>query len=131
MDKCSADVTDTDNVMDSELNSDINNHGNKKMKKLWPQVRKLLVFQIKLYIDAFRDLLLSALSLGAFLIDLLQRNEGPDSYFERVLKFGRHTEHAINLFNQFDAEQHDEHSVDSILNEVEDKIRENVKGRRQ
>ncbi len=143
MDKCSADVTDTDNIMNTDKNTDKNtakntdkntdknNHGNNKMEKLWPQVRKLLVFQIKLYIDAFRDLLLSALSLGAFLIDLLQRNEGPDSYFERVLKFGRHTEHAINLFNQFDAGQHDEHSVDSLLNEVEDKIRKNVKGRRE
>ena len=73
-----------------------------KMDNLWPQVRRLLVFQLKLYIDAFRDIFLSALSLGAFLIDLIQQNMGPDSYFERVLKFGRGTERAINLFNQYD-----------------------------
>ena len=107
--------------------TDIDKDRNDKMKKLWPQVRKLLVFQIKLYIDAFRDLFLSALSLGAFLIDIVQQNEGPGSYFEKVLKFGRRTERSINLFNHFDVEQQDGHSVDKILNEVEEKIRKNVK----
>lgn len=119
MDNHSFDVTDSD--------QDTNRERNDKMEKLWPQVRKLLVFQLKLYIDAFRDLLLSVLSLGAFLIDIVQQNEGPDSYFERVLKFGQRTERAINLFNHFDSEQQDEHSVDSIIDEVEEKIRENVK----
>ena len=98
-----------------------------QMEKLWSQVRKLLVFQIKLYIDAFRDLLLSALSLGAIIIDILLRNEGPGSCFEQVLKFGRATERSINLFNHFDLDQQERHSVDNILNEVEGKIRENVK----
>lgn len=46
------------------------------MERLWPQLRKFLVFQLKLYIDAFRDILLSALSLGAFIIDLIKQNEG-------------------------------------------------------
>lgn len=119
MDNHSADVSDSDRDTDLERND--------RMEKLWPQLRKLLVFQIKLYIDALRDLLLSALSLGAFLIDIVQQNEGPDSYFEKILKFGRHTERSINLFNYFDDEQHDEHSVDSIIDEVEEKIRENVK----
>lgn len=122
MNNHSADVTDT--VQD---NDNDRNDRNDKMGKLWPQVRKLLVFQIKLYIDALRDLLLSALSLGAFLIDIVQRNEGPESYFEKVLKFGRRTERSIDLFNHYDVEHQDEHSVDSILNEVEEKIRENVK----
>ena len=95
----------------------------KTMDNLWPQLRKLLVFQIKLYIDAFRDLLLSVLSLGAFLIDLLTQNTGAGSYFERVLKFGRGTERAINLFNQFNPERHDAKSVDSVLNDLEERIR--------
>lgn len=94
-----------------------------KVEQLWPQVRKLLVFQLKLYIDAFRDIFLSMLSLGAFLIDLVQQNRGPDSYFEAVLKFGRRTERAINLFNQYDPQQQDSTSVDRILDEVEDRFR--------
>ena len=93
------------------------------MHKLWPQTRKFLVFQIKLYIDAIRDILLSLLSLVAFLIDLIQLNTGPDSYFERVLRFGYTTERAINLFNQYDAADQGAHNVDSVLQEMEDKFR--------
>lgn len=94
-----------------------------KMERLWPQVRRLLVFQIKLYVDAFRDIFLSALSLGAFLIDLIQHNAGPDSYFERVLKFGRGTERAINLFNQYDPADQDARSVDGVIRDIEDRFR--------
>lgn len=94
-----------------------------KLERLWPQVRRLLVFQIKLYVDAFRDIFLSALSLGAFLIDLIQHNVGPDSYFERVLKFGRGTERAINLFNQYDPEDQDARSVDGVIRDIEDRFR--------
>lgn len=93
------------------------------MDRLWPQLRKFVVFQIKLYVDAFRDLLLSALSLGAFIIDLIQQNDGPDSYFERVLRFGRGTERSINLFNQFDAEERGERSVDSVIERMEERFR--------
>lgn len=93
------------------------------MQRLWPQLRKFGVFQLKLYIDAFRDILLSMLSLGAFIIDLVQQNDGPDSYFEKVLGFGRRTERSINLFNQFDAQERGDRSIDSILDEVEDRFR--------
>ncbi len=93
------------------------------MERLWPQLRKFLVFQIKLYIDAFRDILLSALSLGAFIIDIVQQNDGPDCYFERVLRFGRSTERSINLFNQFDSDEQGKRSVDGIIDEVEEKFK--------
>ncbi|MEX0965578.1 MAG: hypothetical protein WDZ52_16240 [Pseudohongiellaceae bacterium] len=93
------------------------------MGRLWPQLRKFVVFQIKLYVDAFRDILLSALSLGAFIIDLIQQNDGPDCYFEKVLRFGRGTERSINLFNQFDAEERGVRSVDSVIEDVEKRFR--------
>ncbi len=93
------------------------------MDRLWPQLRKFLVFQIKLYIDALRDILLSALSLGAFFVDLVQQNGGPDSYFEKVLQFGRGTERSINLFNQFDAQERGVRSVDSVIEEVEERFK--------
>ncbi len=102
---------------------EMNLQGMGTMERLWPQLRKFIVFQIKLYIDAFRDILLSALSLGAFIIDLLQQNNGPDSYFEKVLGFGRSTERSINLFNQFDAEERGPRSVDSVIEEVEERFK--------
>ena len=105
--------------------------GSESMEKIWPQLRTLLVFQIKLYIDAFRDLFLSALSLGAFIIDLVQQNTGENTYFNRVLKFGRKTEVTINLFNQYNRDEQSGTSVDSILQEVEDRIKEQAERARE
>ncbi len=93
------------------------------MGRLWRQLRKLIVFQIKLYVDAFRDLLLSALALGAFIVDLVLHNDGPDSYFEKVLQFGRSTERSINLFNQFSAQERGPRSVDGVIEKVEERFK--------
>jgi len=99
------------------------NKVNEKVEELWPQFRRLLVLQVKLYVDAFRDIFLSAVSLGAFLIDAVQKNSGPDCYFEKVLKFGRRSERAINLFNQYDPEHQGPNTVDGVINDLEDRIR--------
>jgi len=63
------------------------------------------------------------LCLWAFIIDLIKQNEGPDSYFEKVLRFGRRTERSINLFNQFDAHERGDRSVDNIIDEVEERFK--------
>jgi hypothetical protein len=96
---------------------------NEKMEEIWPQLRRLLVLQVKLYVDAFRDIFLSAVSLGAFLIDVVLGNSGSDCYFEKVLNFGRKTERSINLFNQFDPEHQASNTVDGVINDLEEKIR--------
>lgn len=93
---------------------------------LWPQVRRVLVLQIKLYVDAFRDLLLSALALGALVIDLVLGNSSADSYVEKVFWLGRKSERAINLFNQYDLAGQGRHSVDRVLNEVENVVKTNL-----
>ncbi|GAB5500646.1 MAG: hypothetical protein PsegKO_29570 [Pseudohongiellaceae bacterium] len=95
-----------------------------RLDRFWPQLKRLLVFQLKLYVDAFRDFFLSLLSLLAFLLDVIQRNHGPDSHFENVLSLGRRTEQAINLFNQHDPEQQDVRSVDGVIREVGKRFRE-------
>lgn len=97
------------------------------MNKFWPHLRKLLVFQFKLYLDAFRDLVLSALSFLAFVLDAVLNLSGPDSYFERVLAFGRRTEKTINLFNQFHDEEDGGTSVDTILKDVEKRAGETLR----
>jgi len=90
---------------------------------VWPQLRRLLILQFKLYIDAFRDICLSILSLGAFLIDVMQGNTGPDCYFDEVMKLGRRTERVINLFDQVDPATQEEPNVDSLLRKAEDRWR--------
>ena len=96
------------------------------MGKFWPHLRKFLVFQFKLYLDAFRDLFLSVLSLFAFVLDAVLNLSGSDSFFERVLAFGRRTEVAINLFNQHTDEEGST-NIDSILNDVEKRAGEKLK----
>jgi hypothetical protein len=54
-------------------------------------------------------------------------NTGADSYFEQVLKFGYGTGRAINLFNQYGAEDQGPQSVDKVLRKMEDKIRSRKK----
>jgi|GEM_PF-316379 len=94
-----------------------------EIKDIWPQLRQLLVFQIKLYIDAARDLLMSPLSVVVFIIDAVQGNRGEKSLFESLLQFGRRTEKAINLFNQHDINDENHKGIDSILLQVEEAVR--------
>jgi hypothetical protein len=94
-----------------------------EIKDIWPQLRKLLVFQIKLYIDAARDLLMSPMSIVVFIIDAVQGNRHENSLFESLLQFGRRTEKAINLFNQHDINDENFRGIDSILMQVEDAVK--------
>lgn len=89
---------------------------------VWPQIRQLLVFQAKLYVDAFRDLVMSPVSIVIVIIDLVQDNKGEDSLFESLLRFGRKTERFINLFNQHDGDDDEAHDIDTIINQVEDTV---------
>ncbi|MBU13533.1 MAG: hypothetical protein CMQ14_00415 [Gammaproteobacteria bacterium] len=63
------------------------------------QLKLFLLFQFKLYVDALRDLVLSALSLFAFILDVVLMDEREESLFEKVLGMGRGSEQAISLFN--------------------------------
>lgn len=91
--------------------------------RFWPQLKRLLIFQLKLYIDAIRDLLLSAASLVAFIFDVIQQNHGEDSHFSSVLRLGRRSERAINLFDQHTPEEQGKASVDAMIRGVEDRLR--------
>lgn len=92
-------------------------------RHVWFQIRRLLIFQVKLYVDAVRDVLMSPLSLVACILDLLQDNRGDKALFEGLLRFGRSTEKAINLFNQHDTELEGIRGIDSLLSQFEDAVR--------
>jgi hypothetical protein len=64
----------------------------------WPLLGGVLIFQLKLAVDAVRDLVLSPLSLVAALLDLVTGTERERLYFERVLAVGRATDRWIDLF---------------------------------
>ncbi len=80
-------------------------------------IRRLIVFQFKLMLDALRDIALSPVSLVLSIIDIVKGQNGKNSHFEKLMVFGRNTERKINLF-----EQHSSGSVDTILAQVENVI---------
>ncbi len=61
-------------------------------------IRNALVFQLKLFADGLRDVLLVPFSLGAALMGLLRSADDPEREFEQVLDLGRRSEQWINLF---------------------------------
>ena len=87
------------------------------------QLKLFLLFQFKLYVDALRDLVLSALSLFAFILDVVLMDEREESLFEKVLGMGRRSEQAISLFNQHDKEAQGPVSIDGLVDEMEERLK--------
>lgn len=82
--------------------------------------RKLLrdaaVFQLKVLLDAFRDLILSPLSLLAAVVDLLLSGSRKPELFYRVLRFGRRSEDWIDLWAAGRREQPERPGAQSAAN---------------
>ncbi len=87
-------------------------------------VRRLLIFQVKLALDALRDILLSPVSIIASIIDLVDGRKGQASYFEMLMRFGGNSEKRINLFEQHQGEKQ---TIDNVLSQVEDVLKREYK----
>ncbi|MGX5174469.1 hypothetical protein ACUR5C_10665 [Aliikangiella sp. IMCC44653] len=83
-------------------------------------MKRYLVFQVKLALDAIRDILLGPVALVATLVDIVEKNKGRNSHFEKLMKFGRISERHINLFNQHKSKRQ---SVESVFEQVEEVIK--------
>jgi len=86
-----------------------------------PVLHDVIKFQVKLFIDGLRDLLISPVSIFAALIDLLVPGDDGGKRFYAVVRFGRRTEHWINLFGAAERMDTDapEKGVDVLLTELE------------
>ncbi|WP_295811839.1 hypothetical protein [uncultured Nitratireductor sp.] len=74
--------------------------------------------------DGLRDVVMSPLSLAAGLFGLLSRNGNCELYLDRLMRFGRETDHWINLFDHRSAPNHTSSpSLDNIAEQIEDAIR--------
>jgi hypothetical protein len=78
--------------------------------------RRLVLFQLKLAMDALRDILLSPISIICSILDLVLKNKKSISYFDQLMSFGRHTDTKINLFEQH---RDEEVTIDSLLGQLE------------
>ncbi len=93
----------------------------------WQLIRDIAVFQLKLGLDALRDLVLSPISLIAGIVDLFLSGERVGGRFYSVLVAGRRTEAWINLFGELDrvepgtetAAGAETASVDAIVERIE------------
>jgi hypothetical protein len=90
----------------------------------WRLVRDVVVFQIKLGMEAILDLTLIPVSLAAAAIDFLLGNWRRPRWFHAVLRFGERCEHRIDLWRVatpgVDASQSD---VDAVMRSIETLIR--------
>ena len=92
-------------------------------------IRDIAVFQLKVGVDALRDLALVPVSLVAGAIDLIRGGERPGKLFYDVLDVGRRTENWINLFGDLDGRRFgqttgepDEPLIDSVAARLENLI---------
>ena len=94
-----------------------------------PQKKQLLrngiTFQLKLGLDAIRDLLLSPIALVALIIDLSSKKDPAEGYFYRLMAWGRFSDHWINLFSDKASEDIQANNVDSLLQQLEVQVKQN------
>ena len=88
--------------------------------------RHLVVFQLKLALDALRDLLLSPLSIVVFVLDALLNPPEKDSLYFKLMALGRRSDRLINLFDEFSDTEH--YTVDRTLASVEDVVKPHGEG---
>ena len=90
----------------------------------WRLLRDVVVFQIKLGMEAVLDLTLIPASLAAAGLDLLLGNWRRPRWFHAVLRFGERCEHRIDLWRVpepgVDAPQSE---VDAVMRSIETLIR--------
>lgn len=94
---------------------------------IWDKTRELLLFQLKLFADAARDLLLSPVAIVCYILDLNHSGPKKDSHFEKLMAFGRRTDHHINLFKHSRSYKKGMMTVDDAAKVVEETLVNEIK----
>ena len=98
----------------------------------WKFVRDVLVFQLKLFLDNVRDLVLMPVSLVAALIDLVFRGEREGALFYRVLRWGSHSEAVIDVYSAIEHHEPGDfkvnpgYTVDGVIARLENVLKREV-----
>jgi hypothetical protein len=87
-------------------------------------LRDVLILQVKLFIEAARDLALSPVTLGAAALDLLLSKQQSPRYFRQVVEFGKRSDEWIDLWVAARDPTQPPGPVDSVLNSVEEVLRD-------
>jgi hypothetical protein len=101
----------------------------------WKFVRDVMVFQLKLFLDNVRDLVLMPVALVAALIDLILRGEREGARFYKVLRWGAHSEEVIDVYSAIEHHERGDfkisptYTVDGVIARLENVVvREVEKG---
>jgi len=93
----------------------------------YQQLKRLVLFQLKLAADALRDLLLSPIALLCVVMDLIQKPKPEKSNYNKLMAFGRKTDSIINLFehkqNKESANTDEAFDIDGLASQIEDIIK--------
>jgi hypothetical protein len=95
----------------------------------WLLIRDVAVFQLKVLLDAARDVALIPFSLLAAFVDLISGGERPGRLFYELLRLGRASEGWINLFGEADPQAGDDpkpQNVDAMVGRLEALLVEQV-----
>lgn len=93
-------------------------------------LRDVLRFQVKLWLEALRDVVLSPITLGAAALDFILLKRQPPRYFRALLTLGRRSEDWIDLWSMVDAGAKGE-NVDALLAQIEQVVRDPRAGGRR
>lgn len=92
----------------------------------------LLRFQVKLLVDAARDLVLVQLALAAAALDLALSKRQPPRYFYQLLQWGERSERLIDLWSVlYQRVGPGPTKIDSVLDGVEAAMRDPALGKRR
>lgn len=101
----------------------------------WKFLRDVVVFQLKMFLDNVRDLVLMPVALAAALVDLLLRGDREGARFYRVLRWGWHSEKVIGVYSAIENEEPGpftisrDYTVDGVIARLESVVtREIEKG---
>jgi hypothetical protein len=98
--------------------------GDSKRGSRWRLLRDVVVFQIKLGMEAALDIALIPLSLAAAGLDLLLGNWRRPRWFHAVLRFGERCERRIDLWGVATDGSQSNLEVDAVLRSIETLIRQ-------
>ena len=92
-------------------------------------VRDVLIFQVKLWLEGFKDVALMPLSLGAAIIDLVFRGSKSKGALYSVMKLGDRFERWVHLYAPLEERESNDpgpsipaDSLDDLLNDAADGI---------
>ena len=87
--------------------------------------KHFLVFQLKLFVDAVRDVMFSPISLLAFIFDAITKPTVEESMSHRIMLLGRKSDRVINLFNEYTLTG--EYTIDETVAEVESVLQKELR----